>query len=37
VKAAPKAQLQMIGGKGHELAYLPEGQQPILAWLGDLP
>jgi uncharacterized protein len=37
VKAAPKAQFQMIGGKGHELAYLPEGQQPILAWLGDLP
>jgi uncharacterized protein len=36
-KAAPNARLQMIAGKGHELAYLLEGQQPILVWLGDLP
>jgi uncharacterized protein len=32
-KAAPTAELVMIPGKGHELAYLAEGQQPILNWL----
>jgi uncharacterized protein len=36
MKAAPKARLVIVAGKGHELAYLPEGQQPILAWLGGL-
>jgi uncharacterized protein len=35
-KSAPKAKRIMVTGKGHELAYLPEGQQPILAWLDSL-
>jgi uncharacterized protein len=36
-KAAPNAKRILIGGKGHEVAYLPEGQQPILNWLAKLP
>lgn len=35
-KAAPNAKRVMVAGKGHELAYLPEGQQPILAWFDSL-
>jgi uncharacterized protein len=35
-KAAPNATRILIGGKGHEVAYLPEGQQPILNWLAKL-
>jgi uncharacterized protein len=30
---APNADRIMVPGKGHELAYLPEGQQSILMWL----
>jgi uncharacterized protein len=36
-KAAPNAELAIIKDKGHELAYLLEGQRPILDWLADLP
>jgi uncharacterized protein len=36
-KVAPDAKRIMVAGKGHELAYLPEGQQPILNWLNSLP
>lgn len=36
-KAAKNASLVLVPGKGHELAYLPEGQQPILDWLATLP
>jgi uncharacterized protein len=35
-KSAPTARLIIVGGKGHELAYLAEGQRPILEWLGQL-
>jgi uncharacterized protein len=35
-KAAQNASLIMVPGKGHELAYLPEGQQPMLEWLAKL-
>jgi uncharacterized protein len=35
-KAAPNAERIMVPNKGHELAYLPEGQQPILKWLDSL-
>jgi uncharacterized protein len=34
--SAPNATRVMVAGKGHELAYLPEGQQPILDWLDSL-
>jgi uncharacterized protein len=36
-KAAPKAKLGMVAGTGHELAYRPEAQQPMLNWLATLP
>jgi uncharacterized protein len=36
-KAAPGETRVMVAGKGHELAYYPEGQQPILDWLNNLP
>lgn len=36
-KAAPKAKLGMVAGTGHELAYRPEAQKPILDWLATLP
>jgi uncharacterized protein len=35
-KAAINAKTIIVAGKGHDLAYLPEGQQPILAWLDNL-
>jgi pimeloyl-ACP methyl ester carboxylesterase len=35
-KSAPNAKRIMVAGKGHELAYLPEGQRPNLAWLESL-
>jgi uncharacterized protein len=35
-KAAPNGKKVMVAGKGHELAYLPEGQAPILVWLDSL-
>jgi uncharacterized protein len=35
-KAAPNAKRIVVAGKGHELAYLPEGQVLILAWLNSL-
>jgi uncharacterized protein len=35
-KAAPASKRIMVADKGHELAYLPEGQQPILEWLDSL-
>jgi uncharacterized protein len=35
-EANAKATLIMVPGKGHELAYLPEGQLPILEWLAKL-
>jgi uncharacterized protein len=36
-KAAPASKRIMVADKGHELAYLPEGQQPILEWLAKRP
>jgi uncharacterized protein len=36
-KAAQNASLIIVPGKGHELAYLPEGQQLMLEWLATLP
>lgn len=36
-KAAQNAALIIVPRKGHELAYLPEGQQPMLEWLATLP
>ena len=35
-RAAISAKTIIVAGKGHELAYLPEGQQPILVWLDNL-